>query len=339
MMVHSSAPLRVDFAGGWSELAAHSGRESGTVVNAAITLEARVDFLLGDRRIRLRAEDTGDRATVESSGLLTYDGKLDHHKAALNMLPVTGGIELLSQSDAPLGSGLGSGALNVALLAGLARCRQEDYENTELAELGFMLETSELGLFAWKQDQYAAAFGGFLELRLEQDEANLRPLSLTSEAAAELAQHTILAYTGHSHFNRQTYGRVLAAFEAGDPAVVAAIRATNDVAREVAAVLESADWQRLATLVDEDGHNQQSLDAAMVTPETARIEAAARAAGAWGLKPVGPGAGGCLLVVCSPNQRANVTAAVAAGGGTILGFDFTSEGVAVWQQPDAVDQP
>ena len=43
-------------------------------------------------------------------------------KAALNMLPVSGGIEIISNSDVPAGSGLGgSGSLDVALLAALAR--------------------------------------------------------------------------------------------------------------------------------------------------------------------------------------------------------------------------
>ena len=116
MSVHSRAPLRIDLAGGWTDVPTYADRCGGAVLNVAIDLHVHVDFLLGDRRIRLRAEDLDQRVTLESSREITYDGKLDLHKAALNMFPVTGGIEILSRSEAPNGSGLGaSGALDVAL--------------------------------------------------------------------------------------------------------------------------------------------------------------------------------------------------------------------------------
>jgi D-glycero-alpha-D-manno-heptose-7-phosphate kinase len=133
MSVHTRAPLRVDFAGGWTDVPVFADAEGGAVVNAAIGLHVHVDFLLPGKgaqsqRITLHAEDLKEHVTIQSSGAIAYDGQLDLHKAALNMLPVTGGIEVLSRSDAPSGSGLGaSGALDVALLAGLARCREEAY--------------------------------------------------------------------------------------------------------------------------------------------------------------------------------------------------------------------
>ena len=165
MAIRSRAPMRIDFGGGWSDVARFCETETGVVVNAAISLYAHGEFLLGGRLIRLHASDIGERLTVSSPRELVYNGRLDLQKAALNMLPVTGGIEIISWCDAPPGSGLGgSGALDVALVAGLARCRQEGYDAIEFAELGFMLEAGELGLLGGKQDQYAGAVGGFLRL-------------------------------------------------------------------------------------------------------------------------------------------------------------------------------
>jgi len=335
--IRSMAPLRIDFAGGWSDATAFADREGGTVVAAAIQLAVHIDFLLGDRRIRLHAADRDERVTIESSGQLTYDGRLDVHKAALKMLPVTGGIEIISRSDAPPGSGLGSGALAVALLAGLARCREEQYEAAELADLGFTLETVELGSFGWLQDHHAAARGGFLELRVQHGEAEVRPLAVTDEAARDLARHIVLAYSGRSHFAAQTHARVLSACESGDEQVVGAIRAMRDVARAAGKALEVGDWEVLAALTDENWRNQRLLDATMVTRETARIEAAVRVAGCWGLKAVSGGAGGCLMVLCPPTRRSAVAAAVESCGGRVLQCDFASEGVSVWLEADAVD--
>ena len=339
MTVHSRAPLRIDFAGTWTDLPWLAEREGGTVVNAAITLSVHVDFLLGDRRIRLHSENTDEHVTAESSGYLAYDGKLDRHKAALNMLPVTGGIEILARCDAPLGAGLGeSGSLDTALLAGLARCRQEEYELTELADLGFILESSELGLTGWRQNHYPAGMGGFLQLEFGQQDVTVRRLSVSDEAARELSEHTVLVNTGHSHFSSQIHSRVRQAYDSGDERVVGAMRSIRDLGRQVGDVAEAADWRRLARLMDESWSNQRLLDDTMLTPAMMQIEEAVRSAGAWGLKATGSGAGGCLVVLCPPEARSQVADAAVSSGGELLQFDFTSEGIAVWSQEDATQQ-
>jgi D-glycero-alpha-D-manno-heptose-7-phosphate kinase len=338
MTVRSRAPLRIDFAGGWSDVADFADMEGGTVVNAAVGRRVHVDFLLGGQGIHLVAEDLDERAAFESSAYIRYDGKLDLHKAALNLLPVTGGIEILSRSDAPPGSGLGgSGSLDVALLAGLAHCRQEEYEPAELAELGFMLESGELGLLGGKQDQYAAALGGFNRLDFSQGDVNVQPLSIDEEAARDLARHTVLVYTGKTHFSSQTHARVWESFHAGESRVIEAIRGMRDAACEVGPVLEAGGWRELASLVDDNWRCQQLLDATMFTPATREIDAAVRAAGCWGLKATGAGAGGCLVVLCPLEKRRDVAAAARACGSQVLDFEFTFDGVSVWQQGDAAE--
>ncbi len=165
MSVHAKAPVRIDFAGGWSDVPDFADTEGGAVANAAITLYTHVECILGGNGYRIQARDIGERVVFQSPADVSYDGKLDLHKAALNMLPVAGGVEVITWSDVPAGSGLGaSGSLCVALLQALARCREEEYDSVEVAEMGFLLEWSELKLAGGRQDQYAAALGGFHEL-------------------------------------------------------------------------------------------------------------------------------------------------------------------------------
>ncbi len=336
MSVHTRAPLRIDFAGGWSDVPEFAERQGGVVVNAAIGLAVHVDFLTGGGTIRLHAEDRREHVTIQSAGAIVYDGALDLHKAALNMLPVTGGIEILSRADAPSGSGLGgSGALDVALLAGLARLRGEAYDREELAELGFQLETGELKLAGGRQDQYAAALGGFHEFTFGTDGVGVRALDVSPEVAGDLAQHVVLAYTGESHFSPDTHQRVWDAFARGEPSVSEALRSMRDLARPVADALEAADWRTLATLVDANWEAQQRLDATISTPKIGRIERAARDAGAWGLKATGAGAGGCLIIVGPPRRCKAIVDAVRAAGGEQLPAAFDFAGITVREElPD-----
>lgn len=336
-IVRARAPVRVDFAGGWTDVAAFADREGGVVVNAALALYVHAEAALGRRKtIFLQAEDLEQHATFMTPAELRYDGALDLHKAALNMLPVTGGIELLTRADVPKGSGLGaSGALDVALLAALARAREEDYDAVELAEMAYLLETGELGLAGGRQDQYAAALGGCHEFHFSADGVEVRPIPMSREQVLELAGTLVVAYTGESHFSAQTHRRVWTAFAEDRPPVTDALRAIREVARAAAVALRAGDWRELGRLVDENWREQQRLDATIATPGVRRIEEVLRSAGAWGVKATGAGAGGCLLAVVPAARREAVAAAAEAAGATVLPSRIDADGVGVTEEVDA----
>lgn len=337
--VHARAPLRVDFAGGWTDVPEYAAREGGVVVAAGIARYVHVDAYLGGKKIKLAAEDLGERVTYQVASQIRYDGRLDLHKAALNLLPVTGGIELLSRSDVPGGSGLGaSGALDVALVAVLAHCRHEPYDEPSLAELGFMLEAQELGLLGGRQDQLTAALGGFQRYEFGDDLVRARRLSVSATAAEDLRRHVVIAYTGHSHFSSETHQRVWDGFREGDAKVVAALAEIRGLAEDAAEELERGDWEALATTVNTNWSAQQRLHPTISSSHTSTIESAVRAAGAWGVKATGAGAGGCMLVLCPAMVRADVEAAVRQTGGQVLELEFAMEGVNVWERGDDAAQ-
>lgn len=333
---HARAPVRIDFAGGWTDVPAYVERHGGVVVNAAITRYVRVDVVFGGTGISLHAEDLHQRVRCTSPVDLRYDGKLDLHKAALNMFPITGGVEVLSNTDVPVGAGLGgSGALDVALCAVLSRARAESFDKAELAELGFELEASELKLAGGRQDQYAAALGGFHELVFRPDAVITRELPVTPEMAADLSLHSVLVYSGQSHFSSKTHERVWRAFADGDTGVIDALKGIHEAGAEIGARFGAADWRGVAEVMDGNWRRCQELDATIATPGMRKIEAAARAAGGWGVKATGAGAGGCLYAICDPGDRARVADAMAGAGGQVLEFGFEFEGVRTWQDEDA----
>ena len=333
---HARAPTRIDFAGGWTDVPDFAEREGGVVVNAAITRYVRVEARRGGKGIRLNADDLGMRVRYATSSEISYDGRLDLHKAALNMFPITGGVEVISNSDLPAGSGLGaSGALDVALVAAVSRLRGDWYDKEELAELGFHLEALELKLLGGRQDQYAAALGGFQHLSFSNDPVIARPLAVSPEQAVDLARHVVLVYTGESHFSSDTHRRVWHSYEQKRPAVVSALHTIKDLAPRVVEALEAADWRRLSELVNCNWEAQQSLDATICTEGMQRVEQAARGAGAWGVKAVGAGAGGCLVIFCSATERDAVAAATKASGATVLDVGFDFAGVTIREEQDA----
>ena len=291
----AAAPVRLDLAGGWTDVPPFSAREGGVVVTSAIQLFARAEVRLGGSGFRLVSEDLHDELEVSDSAGLVRDGRLELLKAGLRMLPV-GGCTLSTRSDAPPGSGLGSsGALDVALVAALSAARGESPDPVDVAERACHLEAVEAGISGGRQDQFASSHGGFLRLDFRDPEAEVQRLKLDPEFAADLARRTVLCYTSASHFSGATIDRVMLAYERGDATVARALHGLRDVAEAMAAALSAADSARVGELLTENWAHQQALDPRMRTEDMARLELSVTDAGALGGKAAGSGAGGCMF--------------------------------------------
>jgi len=327
---HASAPLRLDFAGGWTDVPPFSACEGGVVVNGAIALRAHVKLEIGGNLLRLVSEELGETLECANSGGLVPDGKLPLLTAALRMFPVLGGFTLTTRCDAPPGSGLGSsGALGVALVGALTRARQDATASRpqDVADQAWQVETIEARLPGGKQDQYAAALGGFHRLTFRDPDVGIEPITLDHAFAAALERQTLICYTNKSRVSGTTISRVMGAYERGETKVTAALHGLKASGNAMAEALRAGDLARVAALLSENWKHQQALDPGMRTPEMAQLEVAAANAGALGGKAAGAGAGGCMFFVMRGDARA---AAAAVASSTVLPLAWSAEGVRTW---------
>ena len=291
----AAAPVRLDFAGDWTDVPPYSAREGGVVVSAAIALYARAEVVRRDAGYRLVSEDLGTELDLTGEAELAGAEPLPLLRAGLRMFPI-GPCMLRTWSDAPPGSGLGSsGALDVAIVAALAGAREERLGVRAVADLACRLEGVEAGIAGGRQDQFTAAYGGFLRLEFRDPEAAVEPLALDPAFLADLERRMVLCYTGASRFSGATIERVMRAYERGDAAVSRSLDGLRAVAEATAEALRAGDAVRLGALLSENWRHQQALDPGMRTPEMARLEHAMRDAGALGGKAAGSGAGGSMF--------------------------------------------
>jgi D-glycero-alpha-D-manno-heptose-7-phosphate kinase len=332
--VRARAPLRIDFAGDGTDVPLFAGAHGGAGVAVALSLSVQVEARLGGRTIRLRGEVPEDRVTLDSPAGIAYDGRLDRSKAALNMLPVTGGIELITWVEAPAGTGLGRrAALATALLAALCECRREPYAAAELAELAFHLEAVELKRFAGRQDPWLATLGGFRVFDFQGDAVSERAVALDPAALAELSAHLVLAHPGRPAGSDAGGRYVWERYVTGEAPIAAALAALRDAVDPMTRALEAGEWRRVGELVDETGGRCDVLDPIWSAAPTRAVVAAAREAGAWGAKPTGPRPGAGLLIVGPRERRAAIAGAVQGRGWVVLDATLAGEGVSVWLEP------
>lgn len=205
-VIRSKAPLRLGLAGGGTDVSPYSDKFGGLVLNATINLYAYCTIEeTFDNTIEIYAADINEKVVVPSQKSLAIDGKLSLGKGVYNRLVKDYNLPALSfkmttYSDAPAGSGLGSSStMVVCILKAFVEWLELPMGNYEIARLAYEIERLDLLLAGGKQDQYAAAFGGFNYMEfLPNDMVIVNPLGVKRWIKDELESSMILYYTGAS---------------------------------------------------------------------------------------------------------------------------------------------
>jgi D-glycero-alpha-D-manno-heptose-7-phosphate kinase len=332
MIIKSRAPIRLDFAGGWTDVPPFSEREGGAVVNATINRYTYATLIpRHEQSIRIISADFDTFLEVENYRKLEYDGNLDLIKAAIRVLGMETGMDLYVRCDAPPGSGTGSSAsIGVALIGLLNTLQREKLSPHEIAKLARDLELRELKIAGGKQDQYAAALGGINYLEFEDPAVSNSKLKIPDAVINELEKQLILCYTGKSRLSGDIIKIVMSAYERKEEQTTRALRSIKRIATEMKSALMCADLDAFADLMRRNWENQKLLDKSVSNPQIDHLFEIAYAHGALGGKALGAGGGGCLLFYCKPNQEHIVRKALIAEDVQIIDFNFEDRGLQTW---------
>ncbi len=337
MKLRSRAPIRIDFAGGWTDVSPFRDRETGAVVNATINRYTYVTLVpRRDKSIRIISADFDTFIEVKDFKKLEYDGNLDLVKAAIKRLGVKIGMNLYVRCDAPPGSGTGSSASISVALIGLLNCLQDDRLSPhEIAELAHRLEIEELGIAGGKQDQYASVLGGFTFLQFNGSSVSNSVLRLSPDTIRELEKRLILCYTGKSRLSGNIIKRVMGSYRKKEKKVTSALYRIRDIAVEMKSALMMGNLNTFPRLMDENWSCQKQLDPTVTNDQIESLFKIAYKAGANGGKALGAGGGGCLLFYCKDNTEHMVRKALQDAGTQIIDFNFDFDGLQTWYAKNA----
>jgi D-glycero-alpha-D-manno-heptose-7-phosphate kinase len=340
MIVRSRAPLRLGLAGGGTDVSPYSERFGGNVLNVTIdkyayaTIEARSDGLL-----RLVAADTGVVWEGPAVAVLEPLKGLELHTGVYNRIvrdfrsgePVA--LTVITHSEAPPGSGLGSSStMVVALLQALSEFLQLSLGEYDIARLAYEIERIDLGFAGGKQDQYAAAFGGLNFMEFHNDRVVVNPLRIRPDIRAELESSIVLYFTGISRESaviiRQQAANVT---ESRADALDAMHRIKQEAVLMKEAILRG-DLDALARSMRNGWEAKKGSAATISNPYIDEIHDSAMAAGALAGKLSGAGGGGFMMFLADPAQRPNVMRALTAFGGVVMTCNCTEAGAHAWRK-------
>ena len=186
MIVRSKAPLRLGLAGGGSDVSPYSDLYGGIILNATINLYAYCTIEeTDDGLVTIASYDDDCFESYPINRELPTSGKALLLKGSYNRvmrdynLPLKA-CKITTYNDAPAGSGLGtSSTMVVAILKAFVEWHSLPLGDYEIARLAYEIERNDLHLSGGKQDQYAAAFGGFNYMEfLKDDMVIINPLKV-----------------------------------------------------------------------------------------------------------------------------------------------------------------
>jgi len=342
--VRARAPVRIDLAGGWTDVAQFAQPKPGVVINTTIsiysyaTVSPQQEAVAGARRgirsagnLTIYSADFDVFVQAQSIQKLEYDGQIDLVKAALRRMNVPNGFDIITRSNAPAGSGLGTSAtMGVALLGALAEMSRRKLLSYEVAELASDIEKVELNIRGGKQDHYASALGGFNYMEFLGEEVRFAKLPIPPDAQLELQKHLVLCYTGKSRLSGDIHAHVSKAYEDGDPATCGAIDRLKDIAVEMKEALMSGDLESFARLLSENWENQKRLHPSVTNEQIEKLFETATAAGALGGKACGAGGGGCVVFYSATDREHVVRKALEGAGVHVIDFEFAPNGLETW---------
>lgn len=337
--IRARAPLRLGLAGGGTDVSPFSDDHGGYVLNATIDLYAQAIIEpRNDGRIILLAEDREESAEFRNDDGMPDDEPLRLHKGIYRRVirQFNGGrplsLKLTTYADAPAGSGLGtSSTMVVCMLQAYSEWLQLGLGEYEIAHLAFEIERLELNLAGGKQDQYAAAFGGFNFIEFgAQDKVLVNPLRVKDWLIGELEASTVLYYTGQSRESAHIIQEQINNARSGEANSVEAMMVLKQEALAMKEAILRCDLPHYAQILGRSWTAKKKMAQGITNPQIDAVYDTAMAAGALAGKISGAGGGGFMMFFVPPERRMKVLRALAKCPGQVMNFHFTLEGARSW---------
>ncbi|MFZ5657634.1 MAG: dehydrogenase [Pseudomonadota bacterium] len=244
-------------------------------------------------------------------------------------------LRIRTFSDAPPGSGLGSSStLVVAIVTALAEYFSLALGEYEVASLAYRIERQDLMLAGGKQDQYAAAFGGFNFMEFHAaDRVIVNPLRMKDWVLAELEASLLLYFTGVSRESARIIDEQARNAASG---VQSSLDAMHELKREAVRMKEAllkGDLPLFAATFQQGWEAKKRMATSITNEAIDGVERVAVAHGARATKVSGAGGGGFMMFVCDPSDRVRLSSALQSHGGSLMDFHFTAQGAIAWRAP------
>ena len=335
MIIESSAPTRVDLAGGTIDIPPlFLFHEGAATVNFAVSLLAKCRIeTREDSTIVLESVDRGVKfeTSLERIGELRDDPRLELLSKLVYFFKPETGFNMVTESEAPAGAGLaGSSTLNIACIGALNKLVGDRYTPDRFIPIAANVECQVIRVPTGYQDYHSAQYGGTACI-------HFGPAGMEREAldvdVATLERRIVVCYTGEPRNSGTNNWEITKRHIDGDPVLFEIFEGIRDTSIQMRKALLDGNWDAVGEILVEAHPHRKRLSPHITTPQMDMLIEKALANGAIAPKVCGAGGGGCIAFFCEDGRKADVETALAAEpGAEVLEWKVSQTGLEVSSQ-------
>lgn len=320
-MIVTKTPLRLPIGGGGTDLPYYYSKHKGFLVTA--TLNKYIYITVHERKFY--QESLLKYSNIENVKNID-EIKHTRIREALRLLNVTEPLEITSMADVPSQTGLGSSSsFLVGLLNALHAYKREYVSVAALAEEACKIDLEILKEPIGKQDQYAAAYGGLMQMEISQKgKVMVSRLDVHQDTVEELQRNLFLFYTGISRDASEVLQEQKSKAESSQVSAEG-LTQIKEIGYAIKKALENGDTRRFGEWLNVHWETKKKLSGKITNPQIDRWYKTAIENGAIGGKIMGAGGGGFFMFYCDKNQK-EFRKAMTNSGLKELDFKFEFDG-------------
>ena len=332
MIIESSAPTRVDLAGGTIDIPPlFLFHEGAATVNFAVSLMAKCRIETRDDD-RIILESIDQKATVETTvsdiAKLRDEPQLELLSKLVYFFRPGRGFHMTTESEAPAGAGLaGSSTLNIACIGALNKLVGNRYTPDRFIPIAANVECQVIRVPTGFQDYYSAQYGGVASIHFGPDGIRREALEVD---LATLERRIVVCYTGEPRNSGTNNWEITKRHIDGSREIFEIFEGIRDSSLKMRAALRAGAWDAVGNILSATHTLRQRLSPNITTEQMDHLINTALANGAIAPKVCGAGGGGCMAFYCEDGRRGEVEAALAAQeGATVLDWHVNLDGLTV----------
>jgi D-glycero-alpha-D-manno-heptose-7-phosphate kinase len=330
MIIETSAPTRVDLAGGTIDIPPlFLFHEGASTVNFAVDLLAKCRIeTRDDDVIALESIDRGVKfeTSLDKMGELKNEPRLELLSKLVYFFRPETGFNMVTESEAPAGAGLaGSSTLNIACIGALNKLVGDRYTPDRFIPIAANIECQVIKVPTGFQDYYSAQYGGAASIHFAPDGIRREALNIDLKT---LQDRTVVLYTGEPRNSGTNNWEITKRHIDGDRELFDIFEGIRDDAENLRMALLQNDWTLVGEILKVAFPHRKRLSPMITTPHMDDLIEVALANGAIAAKVCGAGGGGCIAFFCEEGKKTTVETALSYEiGAEVLKFHISTDGL------------
>lgn len=327
-MFISKTPLRLSLAGGGTDLPEYYSQYESHIVTSAIDKHIFI-FLKNWFRSEIRI-------SYSKTEIVTNIEKIQHPviREAFRYFKLKPNVEMAIMADLPARTGMGSSSsFAVGLINILSKFQGKNFTPKLLAESAFQLQHDVLKETGGKQDQYAAAFGGIISLKINKHgNVSVKKLNLKSDVIKNFEKRLICFYTGVQRSAPRIQQKYCTSIKNNTNEVIESLHKIRKISALMISNLQKGNVDVIGHLFEEHWVAKKKISNEITNKKFNRWHDEGIKAGAIGGKILGAGSGGYIVFLCYENKKNNVRKTLNKYGLVELPIKFENNGSTTFQK-------